>query len=173
MYEIQQWILTGLTVYLVIVFITLFLFYIRRRGKIRVNILTPIGKIIRWRKPLFEGSKIYILIRKENKRKFIPEWKAEVTQIHDFSKWFGRRGREIYIMPEASKTITFDFQGNGIEQPMWDKKTSTEFINAKVLKREGEGLKPTFPTWILYLNLLLAGITIVIEILNYLKLGRL
>jgi len=145
-----------------------FLYY---RGKIRINILTAIGKIIVWRKPIFEGNKIYAQIRKENKRKFIPEWKAELTQIHDFSKWFGRRGRETYIMPEASETITFDFKGNGIIQPMWDKQQSTRYIYSKVLTEEGRGEKLPIPMWILYVTLLTGIASAFFGFLIYLKLG--
>jgi len=151
--------------------ITLVTFLIlRHRGKIRVNILTPIGTHVRWSKPIFEGNNIYVFIRHEKRRKNIPEWKARITQIHDFPRRFGRRGREIYIMPEAPETITFDFERREIDQPMWDKKTSQEFINAKVLKREGEGMKPPIPNWILYITLIFVMISTLLGILTYLKI---
>jgi len=154
------------------IIVSLWLF-IRNREKIAMRILTSLGRTTIMVKPNFESNVVYAIIRKENKRKNISEWKAKITQVIQYPKRFSRTGREAYIMPEATETISFDFTGNGIIQPVWDKKTSTEYINAKVLKNEGEGLKPTFPTWILYLTLLLAGITTFIGILLYLKLGRL
>ena len=145
---------------------------LRHRGKMRVNIMfiPSREKLVCFIKPFYESHVKKLLIQKANKRKNIPDWEVEVTQEWDYHKRFGRIGKEVYVTPKASQTMSFYLPSN-IDVPIYDKRTWYHWLNANVLTRRGEGTKPPIPNWILYLILGISAITLIAMIFLFLRIG--
>ena len=111
----------------------------RNKGKIKVRIKTPYRERCKWIKPEADGKTL--IIQREKKRRNIPEWKATFTQksLVFIRSFFGLvRSFAVDIFPDATKCIEYNYSVKKITQPKFDKKTSTKFINAKVLENEGK-----------------------------------
>ena len=130
----------------------------RSKGKIKVRIKTPYRERHKWVKPESDGKTL--IIQKERKRKNIPEWKATFTQksLVFVRRFFGLvQSFAVDVFPDATKCIEYDYDVKKISQPKFDKRTSTKFINAKVLENEGKQEMFKLPGLFWLILLLCAG----------------
>jgi len=141
----------------------------RTKGKILVRIKTPIGEKEEWVKPNFEGDKAYLVFEKESRKK--AGWKAEFTNksLIPRSSWLGlKRFHCIDIFPQATKAIEYNFDTKTEDQPKWDKHSSKEYIEAKILKQMGEGEKLVAPG-VIWIVVIVTIIILILEILPYIR----
>jgi len=129
-----------LGIYFVIVAIILFsiIFQTKRQsGKILVRIKNPFLEKKVWRKPLDDGKTV--IIRKENKKKGIPIWKATFTNMSLVPiKSMFRRALAIDILYESPKAVDYDYRAGDCIPYGLTFEDVNRFVTARALLVRGE-----------------------------------
>jgi hypothetical protein len=128
------------------------------RGKLKVIVLSPLGPKTYWKKPTADQKHI---VMEEGKGKYAG-WKFKIAQVIK---------NTVYVHYQAPESITFTFDPPTADQPHWDKKTSKEFINKKILDKAGEEQKDKGAGALLWVILIVSIVGIIINFL--LSSGRL
>jgi len=127
-------------IYFAIVSIILFLISVltkRQSGKIQARIKNPFLEKKVWRKPLDDGKTL--IMRKEDKKKGIPMWKATFTNMSLVPiKSMGRRALAIDILYESPRAIDYDFKAGECIPYGLSFEDVNRFVTAKALLVRGE-----------------------------------
>jgi hypothetical protein len=154
--------------YFSLAIILVLFFLLRRRGKIKVNILLPntTQHLITWGKPIYDEKGMKLLIRKAKGK--TTEWMPRVKQIFYYSSW-KRLKKEVFTEYEAEETM--EFKPHEIKQNELTKQQVIDIGNAKVIENEGKGSKPPIPPMLLYVIIGIGFLTLILVFLVINRIG--
>lgn len=113
--------------------------------KVRLRIHTETGIKIKKCKVSEDGT--YLIVRKGSKKK--AEWKPKIGTL-EIKHGFFRPSYWTEAFPDAPKTWTINPAVETTNMPKWDKQTSHNFIEAKMIQKAGEEPKEKPGTAILW-----------------------
>lgn len=137
--------------------------------KVLVKVKTASGEYTKYKR--IDQEKTGDRVQMQTERGKRPEWHFNLGKSSLYwSRRFGKWRLTIDVFQFSQKAIQYDWVGQKIEQPLYDRVTEQELVNKAILDKAGEKPKETSPG-LIFLVLLFSLITMLLVGYMMLKQG--